>query len=202
VSGAPRLVIITDFAHRPETACRDRIEQACGGARPGSVMIQLRDHELSVRRRLELGRALVGVAHGHGQLFAVNDRLDLALLLEADGVHLAESSVAPSDARRLLPDAFISRACHEPTRCTLDGADAVVVSPIAAARHARPALGLGALAIARAAMGLSGSLIALGGVDADGAPALLQAGADAVAVMGAVLDVDPLPLLDALGLKR
>lgn len=199
---APRLVIVTDFAHRPEAACRGRIEQACARARPGSVMIQLRDHDLSIRRRLELGRHLAAVAHAHGQLFAVNDRLDLALLLEADGVHLGERSVRPEDARQLLPHAWLSRACHDPARCTLDGADAVVLSPIVAARHGRPALGPAALATARAALGSAGELIALGGVDAGVARALRDAGADGVAVMGAVLDADPAELIEALELSR
>jgi thiamine-phosphate pyrophosphorylase len=170
--------------------------------------VQLRDKSLAARNRLALGRRLISECRGRDQSFVVNDRLDLALLLEADGVHLGEGSVAPADARTVLPDrAWISIACHDPGAVRRPDADAVLLSPIVAPRKGRQALGFDGLRSARRVLASAGdttlpALYALGGVDADSARECLAAGADGVAVIGAGLDGrDPLPLLGALGIR-
>ena len=199
----PRLIAITDTQVAPVGELEARLASLAAAATPHSVMIQLRDRELPIRERFELGQRLVRVAREHEQLFAVNDRADLALLLEADGLHLGEQSVEPEDARKLVgPEVFISRACHDSARAQPRGADAVVLSPVLAPRKGNPARGVEALAEAR--RGAGGAMVyALGGIDADGARHCLEAGADGVAVVGAVLDGrDPLPLLAALGVAR
>jgi thiamine-phosphate pyrophosphorylase len=194
----PKLIVISDFVHRDRALSLERMEQVCSLARPGSVLLQIRDHELGVRDRLELGRRMRALARTHGQLFGVNDRLDLALVLEADAVHLGEGSVEVADARRLVGDRFVSRACHRLDDLASRGEDAVVLSPIAQARHGRPALGISALR----ALG-DRLLFALGGVGAANAAELVAAGADGVAVMGAVLDAaDSAPLVAALEIGR
>ncbi len=191
---APRLIVITDTTRGERMV--ERIEAVCRRAARGSVMVQLRDRQLGARARLSLGRELRAITRGAGQLLAVNDRLDLAVLLEADAVHLAESSVSVADARAVVGDHFISCARHDP-RAAAEGADAVVLSPVMAPRHGAPALGVSALRTARRDKQL---LYALGGVDARTARACLDAGADGVAVIGAVLDSDDHePLLGALG---
>jgi thiamine-phosphate pyrophosphorylase len=196
---APRLVVITDTNAAPPDLLARRIDSLLSRAHPGSVAIQLRDHELSARARLELGRRLLDSVRRHGAPLIVNDRLDLALVLGAQGVHLGERSVATRDARQLLPHAWISRACHDPERVAEDpDADAVLLSPILAARKGRPALGLPALRRARALLPAQRALIALGGVDAEGAARCLEAGAGAVAVIGAVLAPNDERSVDAL----
>jgi thiamine-phosphate pyrophosphorylase len=199
----PRLIAITDTAVAPVGRLEGRLAALCAAAVTGSVMIQLRDRELPVRERLELGRRLCAIARQHGQLLAVNDRLDVALLLGADGVHLGESSVEAEDARKLVgPAMMISRACHDPRRAEPRGADAVVLSPVLAARKGNPALGIAVAAEARRAA-RDALLYALGGVDAEGAARCLAAGFDGVAAIGAVLSrPDPRPLLEALGIVR
>ena len=191
---APRLIVISDFSLGPAATLLERIGCALGLARPGAVLLQLREHRLPARERLALGATLAALARRHGQLFAVNDRLDLARLLGADAVHLGEASVPTAEARRLMPEAFITRAWHggpEPE------ADALVLSPIFEARHGRSALGVGALA------GATRPVYALGGVTAEGAALSLAAGAAGVAVVGAVLGADdPSALCSALGILR
>jgi len=167
-------------------------------------MVQLRARPLSDREKLALGRSLRALTRRHRQLLCVNDRCDLALLLEADGVHLGEASVSVEDARRLAGALWISRACHDPARARSEGADALLLSPILAPRKGNAALGLRALATARSASepGSRPLIYALGGIDAEGARRCLGHGADGVAVMGAIFGGgDPLPLLDALGLR-
>jgi thiamine-phosphate pyrophosphorylase len=205
-SARPGLVAISDRRSAPARATLERFLALGHGARPRSVVFQLRDLELPARERLAFGRELRAVARETGQLFVVNDRLDLALLLEADGVHLGEAGVETREARRLLGEAaFISRACHEPRSAMRLEADAVLLSPILEARKGRAALGLPALGVARRARAESDRplLFALGGVDARGARACLEAGADGVAAIGAVLgEKGADELLRALGIAR
>jgi thiamine-phosphate pyrophosphorylase len=197
----PVLVVVTDFARPGSEHHVARIAGLVERARPGSVQVQLRDHQLSVRRRLELGRELRKLTRSAGQWFAVNDRLDLWKVLGADGVHLGEASVDTSVARA-FGASWISRAVHRVDSIADVDADAMLLSPIVEARHGRSALGLEALTTARSR--LEGrKLFALGGVTPATAKACLAHGADGVAVVGAALDTDdPLPLLHALDIGR
>ena len=193
---APRLIVVTDTTRGGDMV--RRITEVCVRARGGTVLVQLRDKELGARQRLELGRELRAITRRTGQLLAVNDRIDLAELLDADALHLGEQSVGVDDARKLWGERSVLRASHDPS-AGAGGADGVVLSPIIAPRHGAPALGLAALQKARSALGRV-RLFALGGVDAGSARACLDAGADGVAVIGAVLDgQDDGPLLAALG---
>ncbi len=190
----PRLVVITDFGREH---CLERIQRLLPRARAGSVLVQLRDHELSIRGRLEIGRELRRATSESGQLLSVNDRIDLALALGADAVHLGESSIETGEARRIF-SGFISRASHQ---IESTDADAILLSPIVEARHGRDALGISALGHARAKLDAARRLYALGGVSAASARACLDAGADGVAVVSAALDTDDAsPLLEALGI--
>jgi thiamine-phosphate pyrophosphorylase len=199
----PRLIVMTDLGVAPLGVLEERITRVVVGAAPGSVMVQLRDRELPVRERIELGKRLAGIAREHDQLFAVNDRVDLALILNADGVHLGEKSVVPADARKLLgPEKYISRACHDPVAADARGADALLLSPVLAERKGNPPLGLAAIEKARG-VAQDALVYALGGVDAQGAAQCVEAGFDGVAVIGAVLSApSPLEILSALGIER
>ncbi len=214
VAELPRLIVVTSVAWLAPRALIARLAALAGAARPGSLLVQLRDRELPVRERLALGRELRRVTREARQLFSVNDRLDLARLLGADGAHLPEAGVSPSDARALLgPRAWLSVASHGrgllgPSSAgdALDGldyvdVDAVLLSPILAPRKGAPALELAALGEARRRLPAQLGLYALGGVDAQNARACLESGADGVAVMGAALGASSgEELLDALGI--
>lgn len=204
----PRLIAITDLARVGSAETLARFERLATAARPGTVMVQLRDRERPARERLECGRRLAEVCRKTGQTLQVNDRLDLAILLGAGAVHLGEASVETAEARRVVgADVWITRACHEVAKVAEVDADGVVLSPIMATRKGRPALGLPALQNARGLLERAGGdagrprLVALGGVDAAGGAPCFDAGADAVAVVGAWLSgPDPADLLDAIGI--
>ena len=196
---APRLIVVTDFTRFAESVAVPRIAGLLGQAAAGTVLVQLREHGMPIRRRLALGRELRALTRETEQLFGVNDRIDLALLLEVDALHLGEASVEPTDARRLVPELWLSRAVHSLDDLDPRGADALVLSPIFAERHGRPALGLEVLRAAHA----PALLYALGGVEAANGAACIAAGAFGVAVVGAALGQDdPRPLLEALGIRR
>lgn len=148
-----------------------------------SLGVQLRSPELSARELLALGRTLRERTRRVGALLFVNDRIDLALLLEADGIHLGRRSVDARDARRALGKFLLTRSVHdarELAAARAEGADAALVSPIFPSPGKGAPLGLERLA-ALAATAPDLPLIALGGVTVDRAAGCLEAGAAAVA---------------------
>ena len=201
----PRLIAITDLEQLPAALLEARVEALLARAEPRSVMLQLRDRATSARERLALGSRLAKLTRRYRQLFAVNDRVDLAQLLGADALHLGEHSVSTADARALLPSIWISRACHDARAAAAIDADALLVSPVFAVRKGAAALGLSELQIAAElarARETPALVYALGGVTPERARRALMAGAHGVAAIGAALgEASPLPLLDALGIR-
>lgn len=209
----PRLIAISDGERGQTEFWLAQLEQLLGGARPGSVAVLLRDRQLPIRERRQLGEALRRLTERFGQALLVSDRIDLACLLGADGVHLSEASVAVEDARQLAAawghPLWVSAACHDPELLAHAAADALLLSPLVASRKGRPALGPGGIERALAARARrpaalrSCALYALGGVRAADAPGLLAAGADGVALIGELFVPGAVPgLLDALGIRR
>ena len=198
---------MSDCENRPCALVLERLQRCCERAHRGTVLVQLRDKELGIRERLSLGERLRTITRSLGQHLSVNDRLDLALLLDADALHLGELSIATAQVRAHHGRRFwISRAWHPAFRQADLDADALVISPVCAPRKQKAALGLSGL---RQAAGIldagpkAPAVYALGGVDDRTAPGCLALGIAGVAVMGAVLDHDdPEPLLKALGILR
>jgi thiamine-phosphate pyrophosphorylase len=198
---APLVLQITDARTLPEATLRARLE-ALASLPPEArraYAVQLRDPELPARSLLALGGWLREATRALGAGFVVNDRLDLAVALGADGVHLGRRSVSVADARTLLPPgAWISVACHaveDVVRAAGEGADAALLSPVFASPGKGAPLGASAIREARAAVGDRLRIVALGGVGAENAGACFAAGAGAVAGIRADLGR---VLLDAL----
>jgi thiamine-phosphate pyrophosphorylase len=206
VPDAPRLIVFSDTTRAPVDLMLERFARLALSARPGSVLFVLRDYGLSARARLALGLELRALARLGQQSFGLADRVDLARALAADALHLPELGLGPQEARSLLGSAvFVSRACHDRHSPVIPGVDALLVSPIFAARKGRPALGLTALGKAheRGPESPAQPLVyALGGVGSGNAAACVAAGAKGVAVIGAALTLDHGPLLRALAISR
>lgn len=197
----PRLVAITDLAAHGPDATRRAFAEVCARARPGSVAVQLRDRELSVALRLDWARELCLLCRRHRQWFLVNDRLDLAVLAEAHGVHLGEDSVSGADAAALLraEPSWVFRAWHRLDEAPDPAAHALLVSPIVAARKGASPLGFEGLAHAVRRAG-GRALYALGGLEPEHARAVSAAGARGIAAIGAVYQ-RPAELVAALGIE-
>lgn len=189
-------VQITDLGTADEVALERRLavlaEGVGGGA--GQAVVLLRDPTLTGRARLSLARRLRARTSDLGARLWVADRLDVAVLVAADGVHLGGRSVSITDARRLMGTArTVSVACHTPAEVVAardGGADACLLSPIFASPGKGSPLGLEALRAARRGLGgdQTFALIALGGIDAGRIAACREAGADgAAAIRGDVL---------------
>jgi thiamine-phosphate pyrophosphorylase len=200
-----RLVVVTSAAEHGSAAVTERLRTLLAAARPGTVLVQLRDRELSAGQRLAWGRQLRELTRTRGQALLINDRLDLARLVDSDGVHLPESGMRAAVARSYqlaapgAPPPLVFRAAHAPAAlvvCAQDAPDAWVIAPVFAARKGRPALGSDGL---REAVRLAAGrpVFALGGVNAHNAREVLALGAQGVAVQGALFEPVE-PLLSAL----
>jgi thiamine-phosphate pyrophosphorylase len=163
--------------------------------RGGARVVQLRAKDTAASALLALAHEGVAAARAEGGLLIVNDRPDVALLAGAHGVHLGQEDLPPRDARRVLPaGALVGLSTHDDRQVEAAGGepvDYVAIGPVFPTRtkaDARPAVGLQGVRSARARTRLP--LVAIGGITADNARAVIEAGADGVAVLSAVLAGD------------
>lgn len=193
-----RLYLITDRRLAGADGLLEACERALSGADSspaGSVALQLREKDLGGRELYEIAVSLREVCRHHGALFLVNDRLDVALAADADGVHLPANSFDVKDARRLIgPQRLIGVSAHsvaEIKRAAGEGADFAVFGPVfeplSKGSWTAPC-GVAGFAEARHAVALP--LYALGGITAERIESLLAAGAQGVGVIGAVFGSD------------
>ncbi|UCE87720.1 MAG: thiamine phosphate synthase [Deltaproteobacteria bacterium] len=171
---------------------RDPVAQARAACAGGAAVVQLRCKHATDRAALDLAATIRELTHSSGALFFVNDRFDLALLAGADGVHLGQEDLpparVPAAARARL---LIGRSTHtrdQARRACREPVDYLAFGPIFGTRskdskHAPR--GVERLRdVARIAS--PRPLVAIGGVDARSASALVAAGAAGVAVISAV----------------
>lgn len=178
----PRVHIVTDdrIAGRRDLAARARKIASAGRV------------ALHARARLD-GRPFLALAetlkHAGGVLF-VNDRADVAYIVEADGLHLPAQGLPLAAARRLVGARWIGRSAHSPedARTAADeGADYVFLGPIWATSSHPERIPLGPDAISTAQ---PARVIALGGITTERVPACRDAGAYGVAVVSAAWDAE------------
>jgi thiamine-phosphate pyrophosphorylase len=189
-----RLYVITDASL---ARGRDQVEVVAAALRGGATMVQLRDKELPARDQFALGLRLRELTRQRGAALIVNDRVDLALALDADGVHLGQDDLPPGIARQLLgPDRIVGVSAGSPSELELvrrEGADYLGTGPFAltgSKGDAGAAIGAAGLAAVRALTDLP--IVAIGGLTAATAGEAVRAGASGVAVISAVVSaVDP-----------
>jgi len=188
-----RLYVITgDRGDEVETA--RIVEAALDG---GATVIQLRKKSMPMLEQYRLALALRTLTRAHEALLIINDHADLAVAADADGVHLGQDDLPPAAVRALpgFDGRLIGRSTHSLAQAQLavrEGADYVAVGPVYATptKEGRPAVGTGL--VARVAGVIDRPFVAVGGIDLGNAPAVIDAGAPAVAVVRAVYDApDP-----------
>jgi thiamine-phosphate pyrophosphorylase len=111
---------------------RDPMEMIAAQIRGGADVIQLREKNMPKRQKLALGRAIRNLTTEQGALFIVNDDLDLALILEADGVHLGQDDIPIQYARPLLKDKIVGISTHsvdQAREAIGSGADYIGIGP-------------------------------------------------------------------------
>lgn len=186
---ALRLTVVTD---RRMAEPRTLVEVVAASIRGGATAVQLRNKGDSARELLAVGRDLRALTHECGVLFMVNDRLDVALSLDADGVHVGPEDLPVADVRRLVPDPFIiGRSADQvevARRAAAEGADYIgcgTVYGTTTKQDAGAVLGLPGLR--RVVAGVAIPVVAIGGITAERAPAVFATGVAGIAVVGAVM---------------
>lgn len=184
-----RLYVVTD---RQQTAGRPLEEVVAAAARGGAGAIQLREKDLSARELYALGARLQTVLAPYNVPLLINDRLDVALALDAAGVHLAGHSLSPAQARRVLgPEKLIGVSTHsvdDACQAMAEGADFIVFGPVYETPSKLaygPPQGLQRFTTVKRQITIP--VLAIGGIDLSNLSQVLQAGAHGIAVIRAVL---------------
>ena len=158
-------------------------------SRGGATLIQLREKQMPARDFYEQAK----IAVRPGVQLIINDRVDIALAVGAQGVHLGQDDMPPEAARKLLgPNAVIGYSTHnieQAIAATKLPIDYLAVGPIFATttkRDTAPVLGLEGLWTVRQAIGAF-PLVAIGGITLANAREVIAVGADSVAVISALV---------------
>ncbi len=157
----------------------------------GADTIQFRQKTGATREMIEIVRQLKQLCLDSGVTLIVNDRVDVAIAAEADGVHLGQNDFPIPLARKLLGKSRIiggsAATFEEAQKCLAEGADYIGFGPVyptASKADADPVTGIKLLKHAVEAIPLP--IIAIGGISADNTPEVLGAGAQGIAVISAV----------------
>lgn len=184
----PTLYLVTDPELGGVRALADIVQRAVAG---GVTLVQLRDKKADGYRLLEQARALKAVLDPLGVPLLVNDRVDVAVAAGA-GAHVGQTDLPAAEARRQLgPDALLGTSIDDVEQARdADPAvlDYVAYGPFAATTtkaDAGAAIGAGKLARVRALITLP--LVAIGGITRENAGSAIEAGADGVAVVSAIM---------------
>ncbi|MCR4287333.1 MAG: thiamine phosphate synthase [Deltaproteobacteria bacterium] len=159
-----------------------------GGAR----IIQLRAKDAPTGHMLEAARKIRALTVSYGALFMVNDRVDVALLSRANGVHLGNDDIPAEDARKLLgKNALIgisTHTRHEALEARKRGADYISFGPVFATKTKKDALSpRGLNALKQAIEAVSIPVVAIGGINEKNLSDVLACGVDATAIISDIL---------------
>jgi thiamine-phosphate pyrophosphorylase len=190
---------------RAASGSRDLAELAAAAIRGGADVIQLRDKAGSAARLIEEARRLLPLARAAGIPLIINDRVEAAEAVGADGVHLGQDDGSIEEARRLLgPERLIGRSTHsleQALAAERDGADYIGLGPIFPT-PTKPGYGsVGTALIQEVMRRVQVPVVCIGGIDATTLRAVLEAGAACVAVVRAACGAED-PERAARELKR
>ena len=185
-----RLCVLVD----PDSAGRfDVLEQARRAVAGGATAIQLRGKTASARYLVEAGYGLKVFCRTEGVLFIVNDRLDVALACDADGVHLGQSDLPVREARAIAPHSFVigasAHSAEEARKAEEDGVDYLGVGAVFATTSKSDATVLGLETLGMVIRATRLPCIGIGGITPGRVGKVLACGACGVAVHQAVVGV-------------
>jgi thiamine-phosphate pyrophosphorylase len=179
------LYTIADTLGRAELSFATLAEQLCAG---GAKLMQLRVKDLPTRDVLMIAREVRAICSRYGCLFIMNDRTDIALAVDADGVHVGQEDLPLAAARTVLgSNKIIGVSTHDPEQAVeaeRGGADYIGFGPLFGTMTKATgytARGLDQLREIRSLVQLP--IVAIGGITAERAPSALAAGANAVAMI-------------------
>jgi len=183
-----RLYFITDRA----LSKKGNVEDVRAALEGGVRIVQYREKTLSLRDQIQEALRINALCRSARATFIVNDRVDLALAVDADGVHLGQEDMPLEIARRLMGESKLIgitvRNVEEALRAVEGGADYLGVSPLFATRTKADAgapIGLEGLREIRAKVEIP--IVGIGGIARENAQKVIEAGADAVCAISAIV---------------
>lgn len=187
-----RLVVVTD----PDCgAGRGVVDVVRAALRGGAPAIQLRMKDAPAREMADVARALLAETRAAGALLFINDRVDVALAVGADGAHVGQDDLPADRARAIGPPGFLVGVSAETVelarQAQAEGADYVGVGPVyATGSKADAGDAVGAARIAEVAAAVRIPVVGIGGITIANAPPVMRAGAAGIAVISAVMRAD------------
>ncbi|HEX4070530.1 MAG TPA: thiamine phosphate synthase [Planctomycetaceae bacterium] len=178
-----------------EALCPHGLGPAVRSALAGGVgVVQLREKEMPERRLVELGRRVRDWTREADALYIMNDRADLAVVTQADGVHLGQDDLSVKESRRIVgPHRLIGVSTHtieQARQAVLDGADYIGVGPVFSSMTKAFESLAGLEFVRQVAAEITLPWFAIGGIHADNVNLVVEAGARRVAVSRAILSAD------------
>lgn len=174
-----------------EDAFLDAIASALQG---GVDILQLREKTMNANKILAIGEKIKQLCLEYNTTFIVNDRIDIALLLEADGVHLGQDDLDVNSAREILgPNCIVGVSTHAPEqamKAVKDGADYIGIGPVFATPTKQGRIPVGLDYVKWASENIKIPAFAIGGIDAENVDEVIQAGAKRIAVVRAIINAE------------
>jgi thiamine-phosphate pyrophosphorylase len=184
-----KLMLVTN-RKRTKRPMTDTVEMALAG---GVDAVQLREHDLSAREIYDLALKLRAITRAAGAALIVNQRLDVALAVGADGVHLGWRSLSPADVRKLAgKDFLIGLSCHDGPQihsAEATGANYALLGPVFRTPSKEGlvhTIGLGPLK--NLVAGAKIPILAIGGITPANAPKVMKTGVAGLAAIAALID--------------
>jgi thiamine-phosphate pyrophosphorylase len=189
IAVALRVLVITDRRLAGARGVAGVVEAALSA---GARAVQLRNKGESARQLLAIGSELRALTRKANALLFVNDRLDVALALEADGVHLGPDDLPVAALRAVAPPGFlIGRSADDPVvarRAVAEGADYIGCGTVyATTTKADAGAVIGLAGLGRVVAAVRVPVVGIGGITAERAAEVARTGAAGVAVVGAVM---------------
>lgn len=184
----PRLYPITDTLISGLSHAK-QVEQFAAG---GATFIQLREKRASPRDFYEAAREAMTLARTLGLRIVINDRVDIAIAVKADGVHLGQTDLPPDRARLLLGEnrivGYSTHTLEQALAATFAPVDYIAIGPVFQTRTKdRPDEVVGLDTVGEVKRQVTKPLVAIGGITLDSARMVIEAGADSVAVISDLL---------------
>src|SRR5258706_686736 len=187
----PKLYAILDPEQTKGRAPDLALQQLLDG---GAKMVQLRDKTMSAADFLALARAARAQTRAAGCQLIVNDRIDIALACDADGVHLGQEDLPLVVGRKLLGNKWVGISTHDleqAKEAERDGADYIGFGPMfgtTTKNTGYEARGIDSLKTIRAAVNIP--IVAIGGINEQNVQSVWQAGADSAAIISDILGAE------------
>lgn len=182
------LYLCTERSYLSDTTLEQAVEDAIEG---GCTVVQLREKDCDSKEYYELAKSLKKITDSHGVPLIIDDRVDIALAVDAAGVHVGQSDLPADVVRRILgPGKIIgvtAKTLEQAKKAKADGADYLGVGAMYPSTTKTDAIGIGKETLQQICQEVDLPVVAIGGITADKVPELKKCGIAGVAVISAIL---------------